>query len=643
MEKFELKITLFLLGIFLVGSIANAADLKNTQTSKKAKILSFNIKANGNKPIPRLSLPSEGTVDLSSYQLNSSVKTLSLNLKPKLQSPDKFKKNIQVQIASPNARAFVTEKALLQIPTWKDMPDIKDPNLKTADVVTKKISELTPDEYRLVQATLLYEIHNQSELVMPLVADLLNHKTLQNESRYLYTLSSYALGLFTEYRFQMIKVAENTQQKTLTESATRHLIEHAESLTLSDVPTLEKLSARDQLNTEGNISYQLLRAKYFLEQGTLGETEYSLEQIPKDSPFFGEARLISGLYNYRRGQVDQALTDLKIAFEHPRINPQNKDLTALTLARIYFQKQQYKEAQESYLKVNKNSPYWLQAMIEQAWTQILIQDFEGAAGNMYTLHTDYFKNAFAPESYLVRTVSYLNLCQYGDGMATLSNLKNKYGPTLEKAKNYQSQIKDNSKYYDTIKTMLKNPKEREIEGLPKAFIIELARHPSFMKTQGRINQLEDEFTKLSELTPLLATLESAVIKRTEKNKTLKYWIPLIQKAKSNFSQVTSSISARMEPEKTELRKVASNSLKKRFQEMTSLLESTLDQTDVLQYELLSGAGENIRYQMAGGEAQKDKSVINRDKTTKWSFKGEVWEDEIGHFKSGLKNICSQNQ
>ena len=58
-------------------------------------------------------------------------------------------------------------------------------------------------------------------------------------------------------------------------------------------------------------------------------------------------------------------------------------------------------------------------MVESAWTQILGEDYEGAAGNMFSLHTDFFKNAFSPESYVVRTVGYLNLCQYGDGAQVL--------------------------------------------------------------------------------------------------------------------------------------------------------------------------------------------------------------------------------
>ena len=65
---------------------------------------------------------------------------------------------------------------------------------------------------------------------------------------------------------------------------------------------------------------------------------------------------------------------------------------------------------------------------------------------------------------------------------------------------------------------------------------------------------------------------------------------------------------------------------------------------VLQYELYSGAGEHIRYQMAGGDT-KDKDITTKkpdDKKVSWKFKGEIWEDEVGHFRSSLENVCPRD-
>jgi hypothetical protein len=86
-------------------------------------------------------------------------------------------------------------------------------------------------------------------------------------------------------------------------------------------------------------------------------------------------------------------------------------------------------------------------------------------------------------------------------------------------------------------------------------------------------------------------------------------------------------------------------LQKRFKELHTSLDRVLGQTDVLQYELFSGAGEHIRYQMAGGDVndkERDQLKVQDGKSLHWKTKGEVWEDEVGHYRSSLKNVCPKD-
>ena len=89
-------------------------------------------------------------------------------------------------------------------------------------------------------------------------------------------------------------------------------------------------------------------------------------------------------------------------------------------------------------------------------------------------------------------------------------------------------------------------------------------------------------------------------------------------------------------EKTE--QVLANRLLKMRVELARMLENN----ELLRYEVFSGSGENIRYQVAGGEVANriPANVIPKSKSLHWDFDGEYWEDEIGHYRSGLKNNCS---
>ena len=71
------------------------------------------------------------------------------------------------------------------------------------------------------------------------------------------------------------------------------------------------------------------------------------------------------------------------------------------------------------------------------------------------------------------------------------------------------------------------------------------------------------------------------------------------------------------------------------------LARILENNELLRYEVFAGSGENIRYQVAGGETSRriPASVLPKSKALHWDFDGEYWEDEIGHYRSTLKNNC----
>jgi hypothetical protein len=319
-------------------------------------------------------------------------------------------------------------------------------------------------------------------------------------------------------------------------------------------------------------------------------------------------------------------------------------------------------------------------MIEQAWTQILSKDYEGAAGNMFSLHTDFFKKAFQPESYIVRTVGYLNLCQYGDGAKVLHDFKRKYSPVVKKMNEYKTKAKTPIHYYDTIKNWSKNPDQRTMDGLPREFIFSLLRHPSFIQEQKNINSLEDQMEQVNKVSlelvqserKLIATqsdlngqvanlkerltkapddaqknfIKEQLVEADVKLSSLKLQMPIGSKARNAMKALRPQLLTRLDQEKSKARDQAGSAIQVRFQNQLSKLTDSMDQSEVLNYELFSGAGEHLRYQLAGGDVnKKERPELKAEdgKAINWEFKGEIWEDEIGHFRSGLQNVCPPDE
>ena len=100
-----------------------------------------------------------------------------------------------------------------------------------------------------------------------------------------------------------------------------------------------------------------------------------------------------------------------------------------------------------------------------------------------------------------------------------------------------------------------------------------------------------------------------------------------------------------ENEKNKLRSVAGNELKTHLADIKKQIGQILEGNEFLRYEVFSGSGENIRYQVAGGATSTAKRIpanVKPQKILNWEFDGEYWEDEIGSYRSSLKNNCPKS-
>jgi chromosome segregation ATPase len=91
-----------------------------------------------------------------------------------------------------------------------------------------------------------------------------------------------------------------------------------------------------------------------------------------------------------------------------------------------------------------------------------------------------------------------------------------------------------------------------------------------------------------------------------------------------------------------LRKESGQFLQAHLKGMKKELHRALDNNELLRFEIFSGSGENIRYRVSGGNTEKTKRIpshIKPEKHVNWNFQGEFWEDEIGSYRSTLKNNC----
>jgi len=555
------------------------------------------------------------------------------------------------------------DAATTKAPSLKPIPsiaDLKNKTKPTIPIIEAPIKEFTTLEYKLLQAELFFE-SKQYELALGLYLDIQPEVTGHDLESVLFKLSETALALdlyndFKKWSFDLVDKPKYRVQ------AYKNLTSNIRSYDEQAIEPLINLEIKYKLEPPPSaLQYRLLKAQLLSRAGKLNESLAQLEAPAQNSVLSAKINLLKAIVLYRLGRVDNALSHLSaidyLILDNHSFELKNEAL--LLTARLYFQKGNYSQARAFYSRIDQNYIEWLPAMTEMGWAQILQGDFEGASGNMFSLHTDFFKNHFIPDSYLARTVGYLGLCQYGDALKTVIDLKGRYLPLVEKTRKIKEEWSP-SQFYELVHLSLKAPKAQEVNGVPKVWVYYLTRDPNFIREQKVINSLEDEINSYNKFTLKIINLEKNNTAR--KHQLLKkqassdnereelYWTNLklhvYKKSRDQMRRLRAEGLARINQTKAIHKQLAGLSLKQKMVDTHKSLLVAFEQVDLLQYEIFAGAGDQLRAVLSGLPVDPRSFASERGSKdpaqVKWEFKGEVWKDEIGYFRSSLKNICGES-
>jgi tetratricopeptide (TPR) repeat protein len=443
---------------------------------------------------------------------------------------------------------------------------------------------------------------------------------------------------------------------------------------------------------QDKVNYQI--AKGLFKKGDYGLAQSYAQKVKTSDKNYEGAQYILSLAQVMQGQIGKALKTQEALLSRMRQkgvkgadkkSEEVKTLVAINLARTHFEKGSYSKALEYFREVDSNHPLRLSTLVELGWAQINAKDYPGAVGNMHSLHIPKYKLVYQPESHVVRTIGYLNMCQYGDAYKSLRVLEHKYKPWLDKMTAY-SRVKSKSGHYDTLRRYLSQGDPlAEIDGLPPQVIREMGRQKKFINIQSSINQMDFEVgtalaSVATQIRKKISLAKSIELKSQGEALRIKNRIQAGRKARKGadpvgmaemtreirhheniviqqrylqtvfkesllqFAKYKANVTKRINREIAQLKSSANKELALTMKDMISNLGRFLENNELLKYEVYAGAGENIRYRVAGGKGQKLRApaaIEEIEKNMNWEFEGEVWADEVGHFRSNLKNLCPE--
>jgi len=565
------------------------------------------------------------------------------------------------------------------------------PTLTPLDVAPIAMDSYTDGEFKVLESLVLLKSNDTTPIAAGLAQPLLKSDETRAAAHEILGIGLGNLKVRTASQ-EHFKNVLNTEKET--PRAKRSLIYALSSLKPNDYsdaqyfsPFVQKLKLEDK----DIKALPLAQARDFIQRKELESAWNVLSRIPENSESFYEGQYLKATVMYRSNNIEEAKTTLenllqKLQSLQSNINKDLKSLTASTLAQIYFQQGNYKSAFNTYRLIDQEHPLWLESLVETAWSQILLKDYEGAAGNMFSLHTNYFKGAYKPESYIVRTVGYLQLCQFGDALSVLKDFLRKYKYAQTQIQAYK---KKNPNHFEVVRDFLKAGTPKNFAGLPRSLIIEIARDSKFIELQRKLNEIEDDINKMEQLsakvdevdqkfmldqkkyTQLLKDLETHIAQSNNPTKKeallseksnferhlrkLSLLRRILQDSKQGLAAEVASFNPYWNKTKNSLKEHQNKALQASFQNLEADLNHWIDQSELLYYEVHNGAGEHLRYQMAtnstGAGSGKDsrapasdkvKAIQKEDKDQQWAFDGEIWEDEVGHYRSSLKNVCPED-
>ncbi|MCB0413344.1 MAG: hypothetical protein KDD50_03365 [Bdellovibrionales bacterium] len=567
----------------------------------------------------------------------------------------------------------------------KESVDKTDPSLKKDMAIAElAYSPLSDDEKTMLGALIIYSQGKSCHIVAGLFSDLNQNKKLKDEANFYLGICAHEMGFYAESVYRLLEVIKK-EDPDFTSDAIKTIVSNIPmEYEIPVAKVLLKLKNKSLLPKEALDNVNYILAKGSVKQKDYnGATKYAT-QVKPESNKFGKAQFIIGISQYATNNVGKAIVTLTAAKDWLKSRSSNDKETAslvsVNLARMYFQNNQYNLANQEYLKVDKDSSYWVQALVEQGWAQLLMNDPSGAIGNMYSLHSPYFNSVYKPESFAVRTIGYLDICQYGDAYQTLKLMEDRYRPWIQKVGSYINHNKKPLQYYGTIKSYLQGKSTKDVDGVPYQLLREIARKRNFLNFQDSINQKIDEVAQYKFIDKMILKDKAKLRWRKQKSnermvkakqllaksandKTLlprvnefkanirlerkfiasmNFQIDLLEKGRQGFARLKKKAVARIEKEKSKLKYLAGEELKTNLAFVRTQMQKVLENNELLRFEVFSGSGENIRFQVAGGKTKGENRLpasYKPSKTLNWSVTGEYWQDEIGSYRSQLKNNC----
>ena len=357
------------------------------------------------------------------------------------------------------------------------------------------------------------------------------------------------------------------------------------------------------------------------------------QEVDPSAPEYTYAKFFEGISFVRMRKARPAIASFRAildAIDSGDVKGVDEDrmenLAWISLARVYYTaaNQSRKggeidgtllgQSVESWTKVDQSSEYWLDSLFESSWAFFLADEYSRALGNVHTLYSPYFTDAFYPEAMVLKAVTFFVNCQVDNAEATVAQFHDRYDPVKQELDAVLAKHQDNADFFEFLKEVQSgeaglSPRVRPIvsTALSDRTVLQHLEYVSLLdEEEQRLNRTSQTFQD----SPIGGQiLEDIALARA-------------------FAVDQAGDLARG-----------------RYNRLIRELRDLSNQVDTVELEIATfrrgQIDQELQQQMTLAKQSKGGDVNVDEEHQLWPFDGEWWRDELGFYRQQVTNLCTR--
>jgi hypothetical protein len=286
----------------------------------------------------------------------------------------------------------------------------------------------------------------------------------------------------------------------------------------------------------------------------------------------------------------------------------NRDNCIVGIARSEFAWRKFDSANLHYLDLEKQSEVWPEILFEEAWNSYYQKDYNRTLGKLVTYKAPVLSFVFNPEIDVLRAVTYLKMCLWGDSRRVVEEFYNTYQNQGNKLDKF---LKENRKNYKLFYLMGKNRLNGKIRG----------------------GQLLNKI--------LSSTIRDSTFRDLyEAFKTGRRELNTIRGVRNN--RLRQILGRNLKDALILQRNLIGAYVKKSLFVASTQVQNALQDMSYIKLEILANRKSSLyRFQDQARKRGDIQYLKRNEKQYFWNFIGEFWADELGDYVFSLKSECAR--